>query len=242
MDGFSSDDTLNIARSFKDDRIRIYSEKDKGVYDAMNKGIKLAKGDWLLFLGSDDTLYSSKVLGEVAREANNYDVIYGNVYSSRFGGLYDGEFSESKIIAKNICHQAIFYKKTVFDKVGYYNTRYKSQADWDHNLRWFLSEGIKHKFVNITVANFADGGLSSRNQDVDFVVIRRWKYNMLRKKQIKFTDKLKIIAFELASSVYHKKRKKFITVISQIPYFLFSIQFKLNGDSIGNESNDKKTL
>lgn len=220
MDGVSSDGTLDIARSFRDNRIRICSEKDKGIYDAMNKGIRLAKGEWLMFLGSDDTLYSEDTLSNVVPYLTGYDVVYGNVYSSRFGGLYDGEFSQTKIITRNICHQAIFFKKRIFDIVGTFNLNYIAHADWDHNMRWLFSKKIKHRFINVTIANYADDGFSSRNPDAAFAAIRQWKYNLLRKKHIKFTHKLKIIKSELLHAYYEKEKRKFITIVFQIPYFL----------------------
>lgn len=61
IDGLSMDRTLDVAQSFKDQRIKIHSEKDKGIYDAMNKGISLAKGKWVFFMGSDDRFYSRHV-------------------------------------------------------------------------------------------------------------------------------------------------------------------------------------
>ena len=221
MDGASTDETLTIARSYKDDRIRTYSEKDKGIYDAMNKGIKVSKGDWLIFLGSDDTLYADTTLSNVAPLLEGYDVVYGNVYSTRFGGLYDGEFTGKKLLKSNISHQAIFFNRGVFDKVGFFNTRYKSQGDWDHNLRWFYAKDVKHKFIDVTITNFADGGLSSRYQDAGFATIRNWKYNMIIKKQLRFADKLKVITSELTAAIRENRRRNVLTIISEIPRFLF---------------------
>src|SRR6202000_229790 len=85
IDGASTDDTLAITSAFNSERIKTISEKDGGVYDAMNKGIKLAKGEWLYFLGSDDTLYSDIILMKISREINNNPtskIIFGDVYTS----------------------------------------------------------------------------------------------------------------------------------------------------------------
>ena len=117
IDGRSTDRTLEVAARFKSDHIVLVSEADTGVYDAMNKGIGRAQGTWLLFLGGDDTLYSSDVLEKVSNMLMpEDDVVYGNVYrSARF---YDGEFDYQKFLTKNICHQSIFFNKRVFDKIG----------------------------------------------------------------------------------------------------------------------------
>src|ERR1700744_2888998 len=101
IDGLSTDKTTAIIGDYaaRDKRIRFISEKDNGIYDAMNKGIDLAKGDWIYFLGSDDQLYKKDVLASVfTGEVNlSSDVLYGDVYSPVFKGIYDGEFDAEKI-------------------------------------------------------------------------------------------------------------------------------------------------
>lgn len=166
IDGLSTDNTIDTVKSFQDNRIKIISGKDTGIYDAMNKGVKLAQGEFIYFLGSDDKLFDASVLTKV--EANideSIDVIYGNVWSSRWGGNYDGEFTVDKIIHKNICHQAIFIRRHVFLDIGYFNLKYPILADWEHNWRWFFNPSIKKKFINLTIADYADGGISSKNGD-----------------------------------------------------------------------------
>lgn len=163
LDNFSTDSSLQVAKGFADARIKIFSAKDKGVYDAMNKGIALAGGEWLYFFGSDDHLYDANVLQDVAAfiKNNNCTVVYGKINSERFGGEYGCEFNAEKILHQNIGHQAIFFHRTVFERTGNFNLRYKTQADWDHNLRWFFAKHIKHCFFNRLIAGYADGGLSA---------------------------------------------------------------------------------
>jgi glycosyltransferase involved in cell wall biosynthesis len=173
MDGFSVDDTLKIAGSYNDPRIKIYSENDKGIYDAMNKGIKLVLGQWLYFLGSDDELYDKDVLQKVSKEIKNenYDFVYGNIFSMYSKVIYDGEFTKRKLLTeRNICHQAIFYKRDIFDKLGDYNLEYKIWADWDFNIRCFSCTKIKIKYIDLLIAKFNDfDGISSKGRiDPDF--------------------------------------------------------------------------
>jgi len=169
VDGLSTDNSRDIATAYQDDRIRFVSEKDKGIYDAMNKGIKLAKGEWIYFIGSDDKLYDEKVLANVAAMTdNNFDVLYGDVYSKRFNGIYDKGFTIEKIYGKNICHQAIFLRKRIFSIVGNYDTRFRIFADWDHNLKWFLHAGIRKKYIDLVIADYADNGFSSTNSEEIF--------------------------------------------------------------------------
>ncbi len=173
MDGVSTDNTLKIAQNFKSNfqAFTVISEPDKGIYDAMNKGIKLAHGEWLYFMGSDDSLYNSQILEKIftLQAAKTHEVIYGNVQSKRFEHPYDGEFSYYKLATKNICHQSIFFRKSVFRKIGKFNLKYKVWADWDHNIRWFYSSLIEKYYTDEIIANYADGGLSSLNEDVLFI-------------------------------------------------------------------------
>ncbi len=186
----------------------------------MNKGISLAKGDWIYFLGSDDSLYATTTLSDMQKELTGYDVVYGNVTSPRFNGLYDGPFTKEKIYEKNICHQSIFFNRKVFKKIGSFNRKYSSHADWDHNLRWFLSRKIKKKYVDMVVSNYADGGFSSVNDEPFFYKIKYWKYSVLTKKEIPFKDKIKIAKSEFQKALSQKRRRDAAMIFFQTPYFL----------------------
>ncbi|MBZ9787853.1 glycosyltransferase [Psychroflexus sp. CAK57W] len=202
MDGLSNDNTVSIAEDYSksDTRVRVFSDKDNGIYDAMNMGIKKAKGEYLFFLGSDDTLYNASVLKSIYNSFINkpVDVLYGNVYSDRFNGIYDGIFNGEKLFYKNICHQSIFFKKTVFDKTGFFDLKYKAHADYDHNIKWFFDNKIKHRFENIIIANYADGGFSSVNGDPVFAK---------DKKRLFLKNAFGKVPFEF----YMKKKYPFLT-------------------------------
>lgn len=183
MDGASSDDTVKIAESYGDSRIKVFSKPDKGIYDAMNKGIAKSKGEWLYFLGSDDWLFDDEVLTNVFGTENisSYDVIYGDVVSKHLDIRARGEWRIEDTEC-NRCHQAIFYKRTFLSKVGGYNVKYKICADYDLNLKWFLNDRFKHKYIDLPVANFSDGGVSFGQYDDAFsrdferiVLIRGYK-------------------------------------------------------------------
>ncbi|APG60115.1 glycosyltransferase family 2 protein [Christiangramia salexigens] len=174
IDNLSSDNTVLIAKQFLKNlpAVKIISEKDKGIYHAMNKGVKMSSGKWLYFMGADDKLYDGfvlkKIYDKVASDKIGVEVIYGNVKSNYFNNLYDGKFSKYKIARKNICHQAIFLKKSVFSKIGGFNLKYKVLADWEHNIRWFYSKRIKHLYIDLVVADYGEGGFSSQHTDKKF--------------------------------------------------------------------------
>jgi glycosyltransferase involved in cell wall biosynthesis len=171
IDGLSLDNTLAISRNYEDERVKISSEKDMGIYDAMNKGIKCAKGEWLYFMGADDRLFDDQVLSNMATEIEKtYDlIIYGNVQIvgncpwGSDGDIYAGQFDLRKLLKQNISHQAIFYNKSVFRNMGLFNINYKINSDWDFNLHCFSK--MKFHFFEQTVAWYATGGISSGNVD-----------------------------------------------------------------------------
>ena len=161
MDGVSTDDTLKVAQSYNDSRIRINSEPDKGIYDAMNKGIGKARGEWLYFLGSDDWLLNDNVLHDVfAQDTDSYDVVYGEVEAPHLASNHSGEWT-LQTIDRNRCHQAILYRRQVIRRLGGYNTKYKIWADYDLNLKWFFDRKVKKKHIPTVIAHYAEGGYSS---------------------------------------------------------------------------------
>jgi len=168
MDGGSTDSTASVVAQASDLPITFIQEKDAGVYDAMNKGVELAKGKWLYFMGADDSLYKN-ILCDINQLFNedNADMLYGNVILSSNGAKYDGEFDLHKLLCiGNICHQAIFYRNNVFKILGKYNTKYKIWADWDFNIRFFKDGALVAKYFDKVVAFYDNqSGLSSNNHD-----------------------------------------------------------------------------
>lgn len=175
IDGVSSDATIQIVQNWKetDNRIKFISEKDNGIYDAMNKGIRLAKGEWLYFLGSDDHLLDTGVLQKVKTFINENDseVVYGDVLVkgnavwAKDGDRYDGLFDLKKLLTRNICHQAIFYKKTFIDKFNIsFDEKYPVCGDWDFNLHCWAKTDFR--YMPLMVACFNAGGASTK-EDVN---------------------------------------------------------------------------
>lgn len=175
VDGASTDGTRDIANSYApifDRRLVIHSGPDQGPYDAMNKGIGLAGGAWLIFLGADDTLHEAETLAKVAAfiaENKPSDLVYGDVMLRSDSTRYAGEFDLDRLLFDiNICHQSIFYRRELFAGIGPYNLRYKLWADWDFNVRCFSNPALVTRYMDIIVADYNDmSGLSSK-QDEEF--------------------------------------------------------------------------
>ncbi len=168
IDGKSTDYTLHLLQKYQSKISTIVSEKDKGIYDAMNKGIEKAKGEIIHFLNSGDTLYNKNIISHIVQVFKNEerDIVYGDVV------LIDPSSPNKKLLkchkyaddayltSENVCHQGIFTKKQVFTKYGGFNTKYKLAADFD----WFLRSLFKYKidsyYTDKIIANFLLGGVS----------------------------------------------------------------------------------
>jgi glycosyltransferase involved in cell wall biosynthesis len=162
IDGQSSDHTVRIARAYSRGRkVKIISEKDEGIYDAMNKGVVNATGDWLYFLGSDDQMYDEHTLSTIYQTINsNPDskFIYGDVITSNNTTERYNDYTYDQLMNRCICHQSIFYHRTLFAET-LYDTKYKVCADWDFNLKTF-GKNVHPVYVDKLIARFDLGGVS----------------------------------------------------------------------------------
>lgn len=173
IDGLSTDNTIKIAesyiRSFRKSNIdfKIYSEKDNGIYFAMNKGLKLAKGEWVGFINSDDYL-EPNVLSKIKNSIVQNDiskVFYGDIKCKKNNKIRLCERSKK---IKNInnemefFHPSVYVHKSVYKSLGVFDTNYKIAADWDL-LKRFYNSGIKFSELDFPVATFKEGGVSSQN-------------------------------------------------------------------------------
>jgi glycosyltransferase involved in cell wall biosynthesis len=166
-DGASTDRTLSIARSFGD-AVNVRSQPDTDVYDAMNGGLRRARGDWVYFLGADDYLIANTVLAAVfgELETTHYDFIYGNVLFGEACLVYDGPFSFGKLLRKNICHQATFIRRSALLALGGFDRRYPTLADWDLHLRVYLEPKVRRLFTNRLICHYSNRGLTSLGRDL----------------------------------------------------------------------------
>jgi len=168
VDGGSTDETLRVIEEYGGN-VRFVSEPDRGVYDAINKGIGLAAGKYLFFLGAGDRLKEG-VLGQVAGmlPAGELSFVYGDAYLVRHGVRVCGEFSMKEFIIRNICHQAIFYERTIFDMLGGYDLKYKVYADWAFNMKCFADRRVRKIYLDMVIADFEGWGISDTQDDVEF--------------------------------------------------------------------------
>lgn len=170
IDGASIDATMKIVESFGSDTIRVFSETDKGVYDAMNKGLHLFQGDAVGFLNSDDTFHDTSTLGDIAAALQVSDIVYGDlnmVTDHRTKGLVrswrGGTFGRYSFQLGWVPPHPTFYmRREVAEKVGDYDLSYITTADYDYMLRALALNRFRVRYIPHVLADFQMGGISTR--------------------------------------------------------------------------------
>lgn len=208
IDGGSKDGTIDVINNFCDSISFFVSEPDNGIYDAMNKAAKVATGDYLFFLNSDDVFYNNTILSEIAAiMISDNTIYYGDVKQIPGGKIYGGVFKKWRLSYTNICHQSIFYPRMVFE-VYSYDTRYKIYADWNLNIMCFADPNIQFRYIHKLITYYSLGGLSNIspkddnfNKDFYRLVATNfgWPYCLARffiNIKIKFIMLVKNVIFE----------------------------------------------
>lgn len=177
VDGGSTDATLDILRRHAGRIDRLTSEPDRGIFDAMNKGVAQAGGDVVYFLNADDAFVDPQVLADVARAFDadpGRAFVYGNVVledepggARSFPARAFRKRSISEFLHNSFCHQAVFARRSLFARLGGFDLRYRYSADYEWIIRAFKrSGGRDFHFVDRDIARYSCLGRSSRHAEV----------------------------------------------------------------------------
>lgn len=162
IDGGSSDKSIELIHSNKDKINYWVSEKDSGVFNAMNKGIKVANGTYLLFLNGGDVLNGDSALQDFISSPDfEGDIIYGDYKFDTGGKVYPDKLTPLFFMRSSLPHQSTFFKKSVFDTMGYYDESYKIVSDRAFYIKCFLCNQFVFKHVNYFLAVFDLSGISN---------------------------------------------------------------------------------
>ncbi len=205
VDGASKDNTIDIIKEYckKDARFRYISEPDNGIYDAFNKGWRLAKGIWVQYLGSDDKLTEDGLNNMHLEKYLDYPIVTGDVYIMKL----DGSNKLLESVGYSGCHQGKFTRRDILEEMNGFDESFAILADSD------LMNRMKHngyKIINVPepVAYFSMGGIS---QNLSGELLRgRERYRLLCRYQhpfMAFFISLKITVTHIASQIYRRVRK-----------------------------------
>lgn len=183
VDGKSTDSTIQIVKKLNDEyssmnRLKYISEKDNGIYNAMNKAIGLSNGKWILFLNAGDTFYTDMTLHKVDGLLDDkFDFVYGDTNYIEDGDEYIVASKPITEIKKRMpfCHQSVFAKKSILELFKF-NEEYKICADYDLFLRAYR-DCLKFKQIHEIVSNYSVGGYSKKNQSRLIRELTKIKYD-----------------------------------------------------------------
>lgn len=231
IDGGSTDGSKKYIESNNDKIDHWVSEPDKGIYNGMNKGIKAATGDYLLFLNSGDWLYDEKVLKIAAEKLDGCDVLYGNMVKVfpdgkeiLDKGVNGNEISLSVFIDGTINHSSSFLNKRIFSKYGFYDENLKIVSDWKLFLIALGLNKSEVSYIDYSFSYFNMNGISNAN-----LKLRDWERNLVIQEEVPipiYTDYLKLKKYE--NILDDPRFKKFLnTDNKKISRKIHSIIFRL---------------
>lgn len=192
VDGKSTDGTLEIINKYASRISKIVSEKDNGIYDAMNKGLKLSTGDVIGILNSDDLYANNSILNEVMTQFNNdhaLDILYGDLVYVKHDNInkivrtwtsipYYPNFFENGGVPP---HPSLFVSARVYHEAGYFNLKYRLAADYEFMLRIFKTYSYKIKYLPLVLVNMRLGGATNNSLKNIYIgnveILNSWKEN-----------------------------------------------------------------
>ena len=191
IDGQSVDSTVEIIKSYGDRISKYISEKDNGIYDAMNKGVSTAKGDIIGFINSDDKLNSNDCIAEIIKvfQVHNCDVVYGDKIYTKPNNTDKivrywkaGEYNKNNFKKGWMPpHQSTYIKRDFYEKYGKFRTDFKIAADYELLLRFMYKYNAKSKYLPKTIAKMRAGGISNKSLKniliSNYEVYKSWRVN-----------------------------------------------------------------
>jgi glycosyltransferase involved in cell wall biosynthesis len=211
VDGASKDNTLNIIKANESKISKWMSEPDKGIYDAMNKGIKMVTGEIVGIINSDDFYHNSTIISSVAKafEDENVDAVFGDLifvdpnnlskvvrtYSSK--NWYPEKFARGFMPA----HPTFFVRRKYYEQFGLFKTDYKIAADYELLIRFLYVNKLRYKYLPLTMVTMRKGGVSSNGIKSNIIlndeIIRGCRENGIKTNVFKVYMKYFFKVFEL---------------------------------------------
>jgi len=211
VDGASKDNTLNIIKANENKISKWISEPDKGIYDAMNKGLKLVTGEVIGIINSDDFYYNDTIISSVAKafEDENVDAVFGDLvfvdpdnldkvvrtYSSK--NWYPEKFARGFMPA----HPTFFVRRKYYEQFGLFKTDYKIAADYELLIRFLYVNKLRYKYLPLTMVTMRKGGVSSNGIKSNIIlneeIIRGCRENGIKTNVFKVYSKYFFKVFEL---------------------------------------------
>jgi len=185
IDGNSIDNTLKIISRYANKISKIITEDDFGIYDAMNKGLRISSGTIIGILNSDDVFADTNVVSRIVSEFklnSQLDFVYGDVSFVNKSNHLIRKYSSSKWSEKKLsygympAHPTFYCKKKLFDDFGFFRTDFKIAADFELITRFCTSSKLKYSYIPKVLVNMSIGGISTQGIRSTFIINREIKY------------------------------------------------------------------
>ena len=216
IDNNSDDSTLDKLNKSQINNQRVFQQKTKGIYGALNEGMKMCNGNIIGILHSDDQLFDKEIIEIIAKKflENNLDVLFSNIFYTRkdntnkitrkwTSNLKEG-IQQNNELNKKINngwmppHTTLFFKKNLLKEIGYYDERFKISSDYDFIIRLFKQNNLKIFFLNRFSVKMRSGGISNKNlknilikMSEDIKIMKKFKFNVFKTILIKNLSKIK---------------------------------------------------
>jgi glycosyltransferase involved in cell wall biosynthesis len=193
IDGASTDGSAAYLQSIDHRFTQLISESDRGIYDAMNKGVSIAQGEYVLFLNSGDFFHDSYSLEKLAAPMKGYDIVYGNMalddQSVRSIQRYPARLNMDYFLWKTLPHPSSLIKRKLFQQFGAYRTDFKIVSDWAFFVDAIIGGRVNYLHVDEVVSVFNTQGVSSQSdsfkvirKEMDAHLLSRYKWYFLKYK------------------------------------------------------------
>ncbi len=204
IDGASTDESVNIIKEYADKIDYWVSEPDKGIYNAMNKGIVKAKGKYLLFLNSGDWLVDESVVGDFCECKCNNDILVGNTIriNEEFISINESpnnsDFDFDYLFEKSLPHQSSFISSKLFETYGLYDEKLLISGDKEFFIRTLIKHNSTYNHLNRNIAYFDTSGISSQAS---------WRDKLLEEDEIIYNRHIDSLVYKAYKRIYHENIK-----------------------------------
>ena len=225
IDGGSNKKTIDVFDEYKHRMNYFVSEKDNGIYNAMNKGIAKSKGEYICFLNAGDNYIDNRVLQNVIKKGLDRDIIFGDECVVKKGKIkkirYPNKIDFAYLYRESLPHQSSFIKRELFERYGNYDEQYKIVSDWKKWLDFLVLNKCSYKHINLVCSKFDNSGISSKNNELrekeHAQVLQEYFSNLqLQEIENKTAKKTKELSFRekiFSIKTTYDKKHKVITLI-----------------------------
>ena len=224
IDGGSIDQSIEVISEFEQNIDLWISEADKGIYNAMNKGIEKAVGNYCLFINSGDRLLENDTLNKIIDNLDDTDILYGDVYleyaqnKTLKPNIYPDELTFSQMFSGYLCHASTFIKRSLFAKIGPYNEELTIAADWEFIMKAVYLENCSTKHISQFISVYNNDGISSNPKFLKMHFEERQK-TLIRYFPLFISDYNKLLALENSTLIF-SKNKFIVKLANRINRFL----------------------